>query len=747
MKFNSRLLIGELCAAGAAAVCTTVLVVGCTTGERTGRFWNPGDVGSSDAYAQAELARDRAVVASASATPGAPSKVAPASGTQDGSGSHVTIPDQADTPPPPLTPPESPTIAPTLPADPAAANAGRASGTAQATGVAVGSAQLAGPDIPGTVVAPYVQKVAPSGAIDNSRHDFEIVKPKQVLAQQLDPFAATDAKPFPAPSNATASEATRAVAPVDAPASSHSKSAVASAHSSSSDVPPPIPTGAALPPAEVSPHIVSRDVSAARGTSAPQPAVAAPVTAPIITAAPAAAPTTAIAAPSPAILTITAPSVTVPSATAPAAVVTQTPSVTPASASPAAVEEFDPTLASQPTPAAAATPEPAASASPTASAAPEASVAEPVATSSAPPMELESPGEPTVVVPMRPHPGVKPADESLNEDDAAKHAAASPLVQPAGSQVTPPTQPSGPANTYEAEGHGNATGHPCVTPPAPPSAGATAPPQPRPANDTWESTKTSKPPVAPSRNLAPAPLATAAPAPVSAPAHLRPAELSSPPSVAPVSTAPVLPDADSQPITHSSAAHEASSHVAPPAVSDAELLRALPTTATSETPKSGEPAMINVVSDPMICDSGSIHGRYTGDDSRPTASPSHPVDDRLSHKAPAKLPAAPIAHPAAKTSAHSIEGKTTSFWDDGLSAPAGKPTIATADFSVPAPPPPEDFPSSDSPAKAAGSQLALAVTGADSGSPAWLAMALVAGLGLSVVVWRRWRRGDESQAG
>jgi hypothetical protein len=705
MKLNSRLLISELCAAGAAALCTAVLVVGCATGERTGRFWNTGDVSSSDAYAQAELARDRAFATNDNPTEGAPPRVATASGTQDGPNGRASISDSADSPPPPLTPPESPTTETLPPANPAAAKAGRATGAAQATGAAAGSAQLTGTEIPGTVVAPYVQKVSPSGAVDNSRHDTEIVKPRQVLARQLDPFAATDAKPFPTPSNGST--------PLPPPAAQPTKSfpTPVSAGLSSADVPPPVPTGATLPAAEIAPRVVSTEAPATQGATAPPhdlvpPAVVAPAVVPPVAVAPAAGP--------PAVATPAQP-------------------VARASASPAAAEEFDPTLASQPPVLSAATPEPAASESPPASVASEGPVTEPAATSGAPPMELESPGEATVVVPMRPHPAVKPGDESLNADVVATHAAARRVVEPAGSQVMPPAQASAPANSYEAESHAQVNGRPCVTPPsasAQPPASATAPPTPTPATDAWESTQTSMPATPPSGNSIPTPLAPAS-------SH-EPA----PPSTAAALQAPTLPESNS----------------------DSHLLRALPPTATSEQSageqspsqqaKPSEPAMMTVVSDPMICDSGSVHGRYTGDESLPSGSVSHPVDNGASHKAHAVHPPASAGHPGSKSSDRSIEGKSTSFWDDTWSAPAGKHTVATADFSVPAPPPPEadDSPSGDLHANAAGadSQLALATTGCQSGSPAsraWFVIGLVAGLAVSAVVWRRWRQSDEPQAG
>ncbi len=65
----------------------------------------------------------------------------------------------------------------------------------QNAGAAVASAEIAGTAAGGSIVAPYVQKRSPSGPLDNSCHDGEILKPKTVSAKQLDPFAETDAEP------------------------------------------------------------------------------------------------------------------------------------------------------------------------------------------------------------------------------------------------------------------------------------------------------------------------------------------------------------------------------------------------------------------------------------------------------------------------------------------------------------------------------------------------------------------------
>jgi hypothetical protein len=135
--------------------------------------------------------------------------------------------------------------------------------------------------------------------------------------------------------------------------------------------------------------------------------------------------------------------------------------------------------------------------------------------------------------------------------------------------------------------------------------------------------------------------------------------------------------------------------------------------------------------DPMICDSASVHGRYTGDDTLP-----------LAPSAPNPFDAAPASRvrPAAKKPNKPIEGKSTSFWDDPFGSPALKHTVLTADFSVP-----EADDSQRIGLKAASTApaaLAAARSAHESGrsrSRAWFVIGMVAGLALSAVVWRRWR--------
>ncbi|HEV8002950.1 MAG TPA: hypothetical protein VGP63_23900, partial [Planctomycetaceae bacterium] len=104
MKFNSPRLIGQLCAASAVALASAILIVGCATGERTGRFWNKGDVASSDAYVAAEMARDQSVAVNKTPASGANGKIATVSGTKDEPG-RVALPDFPDLPPAPPSPP------------------------------------------------------------------------------------------------------------------------------------------------------------------------------------------------------------------------------------------------------------------------------------------------------------------------------------------------------------------------------------------------------------------------------------------------------------------------------------------------------------------------------------------------------------------------------------------------------------------------------------------------------------------
>jgi hypothetical protein len=166
--------------------------------------------------------------------------------------------------------------------------------------------------------------------------------------------------------------------------------------------------------------------------------------------------------------------------------------------------------------------------------------------------------------------------------------------------------------------------------------------------------------------------------------------------------------------------------------------------------------------DPMVCDSASIHGRYTGDEIAPIAaasqSPAQSAAVSPPNSQPAAAPAVPAkpVPPAAKKSIKradpSTEGKSTSFWDDSLAAPAGKHTVSTADFSVAAPSLPADADEArTSGAKPVGGSGGARPGNAASklgraGSRAGLVVCMVIGLAMSAVVWRRWRHSGESEA-
>ncbi len=147
---------------------------------------------------------------------------------------------------------------------------GAAAGSAQAAAAVAGGAQIAGNVAPGSIVAPYVQKRSPSGTLDNNLHDSEILKPKQVFAKQLDPFAATDAEPFLASPNA----ANRSLAPAPrvanpAPAMASASAPAAVIHSTPASANPFAEGDSALP------------LVVAKKANAPQ-AMTQPVSAPLL---------------------------------------------------------------------------------------------------------------------------------------------------------------------------------------------------------------------------------------------------------------------------------------------------------------------------------------------------------------------------------------------------------------------------------------------------------------------------------
>ncbi len=649
MKFNSRLLISEWRAAGAVALGSAILIVGCATGERTGKFWNKGDVASSDAYVANELSKDQSFAASK--TPGATTngKVATVSGTRDGAG-RVSVPDFPDQPPPPLTPPD----AVTMPAAPKS-NASRAaaSSSAQAAVAAAGGAQIAGDVAPGSIVAPYVQKRTPSGTFDNNQHDSEILKPKQVYAKQLDPFAATDAEPFlpsPNPAKRSTAPAPRVANPAPALASASAPAGVIQSSPSSAN---PFAEGdSALP------------LAVAKKANAPQ----------------------------------TTHSVSAPPAVAPALPYTAAVPVASGAIALSGADAFDPSAPS-----------------PNSNSATSHSIQESAA----------------IAAPIRRHAGVRLGDENLDDDQqTSAHAEANPVVEPASTQVTPEAHTPAAMTPYESDRSSSSS---CVTPaPAPVRrpASATLPAAPSPTQDSWESTKASRPAPMPSEPIAPIPAPARASARHIAPMELVPqqhapvmpdAMVTAPPrpSVAPSAEAPIKAAGEDTDKATAEQAHGASSHVY------------------------AEPSKSHVVSGPMICDSVSVHRKYTGSDSAPVADAPPTHHDGVSQK-PKELPHAPSSAKAAATVPKRvpapIEGKTTSCWDDPFASTTTTQRVSTADFSVPAPGPFESEGAHSIGHKNSGSEQ-LASTGSAHASAyartrGWIAISAVGCLAAAAVVWQ-----------
>ncbi len=542
MKFESRLLISQLCAAGATGLLSASFIAGCASGERAGKFWNQGDVGSSDAYAAAALARDQSFAANPNPTlPAAGDKVAPAGGTKDGTG-HVAIPDTSDTPPPPLVSDSDPSAsAPAQPVPSTAATsnvaAGRGTTGAAAAGVAAGSVQVAGAAAGGRIIAPYVQKRQPTGVVDNNSHDSEIVKPKQVLAKQLDPFVETDAplygalnsmRPTAAPASAVAGTLPAAPTPIVSPPASPNVGPASVAPVAMNQAPvspvPLDPTPASPAPVDPTP-VDSMPVN---------PASVGPATvSPTLSAAsnPAAAPTGRVAIPngngfgeSDGTMPARVPTRTETNPGAPLSASTEQPTVpaappTVVSAPPS--DAFDPSLPAEPVLPRASTGGPTSSNS--------ATIASPLAPQ--PPASFvpnaTAPSKSTYsTVPSRPRIGVRLGDEDLDTElKEPPHREDRPVVEPASTDAAPslPTSDAA-AAPYEVELHHEESTRPCVVPPSPPAphpTGTTAPS--KSIQDTWESRRSSTPAVSPS-----------AAAPQVSPAE--PSSVSAPP--VPVTTAP-----------------------------------------------------------------------------------------------------------------------------------------------------------------------------------------------------------------
>jgi hypothetical protein len=619
MKLKSRLPISEPFAAAALAVVSAILIAGCASGERVGKFWDKGDVKSSDAYVAAEKARDQSIAANSHAGANAAGRVSFTSGTEDDTTGHAALPDFPD---PPAAPPAPNSTASSAKADNSAASAR----SAQSAGAAVGSAQIAGAGTGGSIVAPYVQKRAPSGALDNRCHDGEIVKPKQVYAKQLDPFAATDAEPFLAP---------KKVVKQPAPPVAGTNSAPAVAKNPDSN----------RLPIELMPN------GQASATALPSFQTA-------------------------------------------------------AGASAASSGEIQ-TVATTGAP-----PTPAQSGPPIVTATP--------ATSAPKPASIGTAGRPRV--------GVRLGDEELNdEEESSPSPVEKQVVQPAATQAPTESHAKVASSPYESDVRHDAGARTCVTAPVAPSRNATkavAPPVPSPVQDTWESTKAAAPTI---------PSACEG-ARIAASAKVT--DVAPPPGKTPLYRAPVLPVEAPRAARSSPAART----LAAPIESGAGRVSVDAPQALFDGPKTVGG------SDPMIFDSATIHGRYTGSDALPavqaTADPFGAVPrmlpDASRHAKPAITPT-PV-----KKSNVTIEGKSTSYWDDIYSSPTLKHTVLTAEFSVPAPPLPDDVQCRDKPASTLhAAERCLAGASADRQrgprSRAWIVVGMVAGLALSSVVWRRWR--------
>jgi hypothetical protein len=667
MKFNSRLLISELFAAAATALVSAILIAGCASGERTGKFWDKGDINSSDAYVAAEMARDQSIAAKDQAAPSTSGKVAFTSGAQDGTTGHVAVGDFPDPPPVPLG-------ANATPVSSGKADAGSTAALgAQNAGAAVASAEIAGTAAGGSIVAPYVQKRSPTGPVDNSCHDGEILKPKTVSAKQLDPFAETDAEPVLVP---------RKVAQPSAPPAAALVNSAATA--------PP----AATPPSTAHATLPSGNAFA-ESDSAQTPVVSTKAN------------------------TNPVPMELVPSEQPSA------PATPAAPASAASVEAFDPSTP-PPIPTGATSPvgPPPAAPQP----APPQSAPERVATVMPAPPAFVPPKSVTIAAPARPHAGIRLGDESLSEDQpsAARPDEKQPdekqVVEPAATEPAPEAHPNVAATPYEADTRHEVDTHGCVTsPPAPVGnpASVPAPATPSRVQDTWEGTKDSKPETPPSGQSAPVAAPVHVAAVVPAPAEPSRAEqASATPDLVPLFAIPQ---------------RAATVTAAPVSAAPTKTVAARESVAA---PKIIEQSKDDGGSEPMILDSASVHGRYTGNDSPPPAPAPNPFD-----AAPASSPV-----PAAKKANTSIEGKSTSFWDDAFGSPALKHTVSTADFSVPVPPLPLEDDCQSIGIKGASSApgAALAATrpaheGGSSRSHAWFVIGMVAGLAVSAVVWRRWR--------
>jgi hypothetical protein len=632
MNFNSRLLISELGAA--AATVSAILIAGCATGERTGKFWDKGDIHSSDAYVANEMAKDKAM-AEARSAPRLNAHVAQVGGTQDGGG-HVSMPDLPDFP-------DAPPVAPSTRVAANSSTTSDVARRAQAAGAEVGSTEIASTASGGSIIAPYVQKRPPSGDFDNKRHDSEILKPKSVLAKQLDPFAATDAEPFAAPTPAAkrpTPPATVSISPMPAPPSA-------------------TPGNAGLAKFGYGTAFAAND-----GAQTTVPAGEADMKQPAMELVPSERPK-APAAPS--------------ASQIPGRSVSALPRQSAAVLAGGTVQA----------PAASAAPKPTAIA------------------------------PPAMALPAHPGSGIRLGDENLDDDEAGATGVEEKLIVESGSThaaPAPDAHPNFAASPYESDTHHDANAGACVRP-APAATGrpaAVTPPRaPSQTEDTWESTKISRPSLPSVRQLAPEPTPQTVIdviAPLAEPTSVR---TPAPPVAAP------LPASPPKPVVERETVPAGNVHVEHSSIGGS----------------SG--------SDSMILDSASIHGRYTGNDGSLVAPPTPGPFDSAGQKARelTRPVGSTTSKPAStKKSGGLLEGKSASCWDDPFGS-ALKNTVLTADFSVPVLP--DDAPSTHLTVASAPQLSATAAGGKPVRHPArsraWFLFGTVAGLALSAVVWRRWR--------
>jgi hypothetical protein len=352
---------------------------------------------------------------------------------------------------------------------------------------------------------------------------------------------------------------------------------------------------------------------------------------------------------------------------------------------------------------------------------------------------FEAPKSATAATPAHPHAGIRLGDEDLDENQPSPpHPEDKQVVEPAATQVTDEAHPPVAATPYEAD-------RPlaCVTtPPVRHPASVTVPASP--PQDSWESTKASKAGAALSESSAPVPAQAPATARVFAPMELAPRQHAPAMPAAAVSAPVVSTHAASAPIQTS-----ASSSADAPIKAIAEQERVVTAKVYAEHHKTGGG------SDLMICDSRSVHGKYTGGDDPPLADALQNPRDAASqkpngviHPATSANPASPAAKKAAAT-----DRKTAYLWDDPFASGTSTRSVLTADFSVPAPPAPfeaDDARSIGLHATTASQQSAC--TGAPcssrrSRSRAWIAIGIAGGLAAITLVWRRRRPHGEPEIG